>query len=329
MKLLLNGVWQTDVQSLEGERIASGAFRDKISADGTTGFRAEPDRYHLYVSYACPFAHRTILVRQLKQLNDVISMSVLSPDWGSPDGWVFGGWGDTTPDSVNGCEALHQIYTKAKPDFTGRVTVPVLWDKKLGTIVNNESAEIMRMVNTEFNAFAKADIDLYPTALRTEIDGINTFVASRINIGVYNAGFAKNQAQYDSAIDSLFDALDHLEIRLANRHYLIDEQLTEADLRLFATLVRFDVAYYAALNCNLRRLVDYPNLWNYTRQLYHIPGIAETVKLDHIKRHYYDTYEGVINRRIIPKGPIVTFELPQNLNHVVRGTATVASSGLM
>lgn len=304
MKLLIDGIWHADVPLLEGDSIQKGAFRSRISADGASDFQAEPDRYHLYVSFACPFAHRTILVRQLKGLNDVISMSVLSPDWGSSNGWVFGGWSDTTPDPVNGYDALHQVYTKAKPDFTGRVTVPVLWDKKLGTIVNNESAEIMRMLNSEFNAFVKADIDFYPIALQTKIDEMNAFVA-RVNVGVYNAGFAKSQAEYDAALDMLFEALDMLEVRLTQTPYLIGNRLTEADLRLFVTLVRFDIAYYGALNCNLQRLVDYPNLWNYTRSLYHLAGVTETVKFDHIKRHYYDTYEGVINRRIIPRGPIL------------------------
>ncbi|MBW4444797.1 MAG: glutathione S-transferase C-terminal domain-containing protein [Plectolyngbya sp. WJT66-NPBG17] len=310
MKLLINGVWHSDVPLLEGGAIQKGTFRSRISADHSSEFPAELDRYHLYVSYACPFAHRTILMRQLKGLDDVISMSVLSPDWGSSEGWVFGGWSDATPDSVNGCEVLHQVYTKAKPDFTGRVTVPVLWDKQTGTIVNNESADIMRMLNEEFNAFATADIDFYPTELRTEIDEINAFVASRINVGVYNTGFAKSQAEYERAIEVLFDALDTLEVRLASCRYLVGEQFTEADLRLFVTLVRFDVAYYGALNCNLRRLIDYPNLWNYTRRIYHQPGVAQTVKFDHVKRHYYDTYEGVIDRRIVPIGPIVDFSLP-------------------
>ena len=243
MKLLINGIWHSDVPLLEGDAIQKGAFRSCISADHSSEFPAELDRYHLYVSYACPFAHRTILTRQLKGLDDVISMSVLSPDWGSSEGWVFGGWNDATPDSVNGCEALHQVYTEAQPDFTGRITVPVLWDKQTGAIVNNESAEIMRMLNEEFNAFAKANIDFYPTRWRTKIDEMNAFIASRINVGVYNAGFAKSQVEYDRAIEVLFDALDALEVRLATFRYLVGEQFTEADLRLFVTLVRFDAAY--------------------------------------------------------------------------------------
>lgn len=313
MKLLIKGVWHFDAQMSQTDSIQSGSFRSRISADSASSFQAEPGRYHLYTSFACPFAHRTILVRQLKQLNDVVSMSVLSPDWGSPEGWIFGGWHDATPDTVNGCDALHQVYVKAKSDFTGRVTVPVLWDKKLGTIVNNESAEIMRMLNTEFNAFTKSDLDLYPIALQTEIDAMNAFLANRINVGVYNVGFAKSQTQYEVAIDILFEALEQLETRLAKTQYLVGEQLTEADLRLFVTLVRFDVAYYGALNCNLRRLMDYPNLWSYTRKIYHLPGVAETVRFDHIKRHYYDTYEGVIDRRIVPRGPLIDFSLPQVL----------------
>lgn len=315
MKLLVNGVWHSnhpDSETLRAERdrIRTHFFRSQITADGSSGFKAERDRYHLYVSYACPFAHRTILVRKLKKLEDVISISVLNPDWGSPQGWVFGGWPESTPDTVNGREYLYQIYQQAKPDFTGKVTVPVLWDKQQGTIVNYESAEIMRMLNNEFNAFGDATVNFYPQELQAEIDEVNAFVANRVNSGVYNAGFASTQANYDVAIDVLFDALDTLEARLTKRQFLVGDRLTEADLRLFVTLVRFDVAYYSALNCNLQRLVDYPNLWNYTRRIYHLPGIAETVKFDHIKRHYFDTHEGVVNRRIVPKGPIVDFNLP-------------------
>lgn len=309
MKLLVNGIWHSDFQKLEGKKIQTGAFRDWVSANASR-FQSERDRYHLYVSFACPFAHRVILVRQLKKLENVISMSILSPDWGDSNGWVFNGWNDTTPDLVNSFDYLHQVYVKANPDFTGRVTVPVLWDKQWETIVNNESADILRMLATEFDAFSDANLDLYPKAFRSEIDELNAFVSDRINIGVYKVGFASSQADYDAAIEPLFDALDTLERRLANKAYLIGNQLTEADIRLFVTLVRFDVAYYGALNCNLRRLTDYPNLWNYTRRIYHLPGIAETVKFDHIKRHYYDTYEGTIDRRIVPKGPVLNWKIP-------------------
>ncbi len=315
MKLLINGSWHSnhfDSTELrdESDRIRVQFFRSWVTADGSSGFKAEPDRYHLYVSYACPFAHRTILIRKLRKLENVISMSVLNPDWGSPQGWIFGGWPESTLDTANGHEYLYQVYLQAKPDFTGKVTVPVLWDKQRRTIVNYESAEIMRMLNNEFNAFGHPTVDFFPLNLRPEIDEVNVFVAERVNIGVYNAGFASTQAKYDQAINVLFDGLDTLESRLSNRQFLVGDRLTEADLRLFVTLVRFDVAYYSALNCNVRRLVDYPNLWNYTRRIYNLPGVAETVKLDHIKRHYFDKHEGVINRRIIPKGPTVDFSLP-------------------
>lgn len=312
MKALINGVWysnhpDSDTLRAERSRIRSQFFRSQITVDGSSGFKAEADRYHLYVSYACPFAHRTILVRKLKKLENVISMSVLNPDWGSPEGWIFGGWPDSTLDTVNGHDYLYQVYQQAKPDFTGKVTVPVLWDKQQRTIVNYESAEIMRMLNNEFNAFGDTAVDFYPTALRTEINEVNAFVAERVNNGVYSAGFASTQEKYDAAIEVLFNALDTLENRLSNQQFLVGDRLTEADLRLFVTLARFDVAYYSALNCNVKRLTDYPNLWNYTRHIYHFPGVAETLKFDHIKRHYFDIHEGLINRRIVPKGPSVDF----------------------
>jgi putative glutathione S-transferase len=313
MKLLVNGKWQSNYSDSEAlrterERIRTQFFRSWITADGSSGFKAEPGRYHLYVSYACPFAHRTMLVRNLKKLESIISLSVVDPDWGNPNGWIFNDSPDCTLDTVNGYDYLYQVYTHAKPDFTGKVTVPVLWDKQQQTIVNYESAEIMRMLNNDFNAFADSDVDFYPPELRPQIDEMNAFVADCINSGVYKAGFASTQAAYDTAIDELFEALNTLENYLSKTRYLVGDRLSEADLRLFVTLVRFDVAYYGALKCNLYRLIEYPNLWNYTRHLYHLPGVAETVKFDHIKRHYYDTHEGVINRRIIPKGPILDWE---------------------
>jgi glutathionyl-hydroquinone reductase len=315
MKLLINGIWHSnhpDSAELQAERshIRAQFFRNWVTADGSSGYKAEPGRYHLYVSYACPYAHRVILIRQLKQLENVISMSVLNPDWGYPQGWVFSGWADATTDDVNRHAYLYQVYQQAKPNFTGKVTVPVLWDKQEGTIVNYESAEILRMLNTELNAFSATSVDFYPNELQIEIDQLNAFISQRINDGVYRAGFASTQDAYDVAVDDLFDALDSLEQRLSYQPYLIGDRITEADLRLFTTLVRFDIAYYTALRCNVRRLVDYPNLLNYTRRIYQLPGVAETVKFDHIKRHYFDTYEGVINRRIIPKGPGVDFSLP-------------------
>lgn len=314
MKLLIHGVWQSDQPDsadLQAKRnqIRTQFFRNWITADGTSDYSAEPGRYHLYVSYACPYAHRVILIRKLKQLENVISMSVLSPDWGSPQGWTFGGWADATSDDVNGHDYLYQVYQQAKPDFTGKVTVPVLWDKQKGTIVNYESAEILRMLNHAFNRFGDATIDFYPQELQTEIDQLNVFIGDRISDGVYQAGFASTQEAYDIAVDRLFDALDTLEQRLEHKLYLTGDRLTEADLRLFTTLIRFDVVYYTALRCNLRQLRDYPNLWSYTCRIYHLPGVAATVKFDHIKRHYFDTYEGIINHRIISKGPQLDFEL--------------------
>ncbi|UBF28933.1 glutathione S-transferase C-terminal domain-containing protein [Kovacikia minuta CCNUW1] len=314
MKLLINGIWHSshpDSAQLQTERnrVRTQFFRNWITADASSGYKAEPDRYHLYVSYACPYAHRAILIRKLKKLENIISMSVLSPDWGSPQGWTFASWTDATTDDVNGHDYLYQVYQQAKPDFTGKVTVPVLWDKQKGTIVNYESAEILRMLNCEFNTFGDATIDFYPKDLREEIDQLNDFIGDRISDGVYHAGFASSQEAYDSAVERLFNALNTLEQSLEHKPYLTGDRLTEADLRLFTTLVRFDAVYYTALHCNLQRLADYPNLWNYTRRIYHLPGVAETVKFDHIKRHYFDTYEGIINRRIIPKGPQIDFEL--------------------
>jgi glutathionyl-hydroquinone reductase len=309
MKAMVEGVWRTDVEPTPAyrEAAARSRFRDWVSADGSSGFGAESGRYHLYVSYACPFAHRTLLGRALLGLEEAVSISVLDPDWGGPMGWVFGAPPAATPDHANGLTSLPEVYRKANPRFTGKVTVPALWDRKRATIVNNESAEILRMLEVEFWAFANQEVDLYPKALRAEIDQINAFIAPRINGGVYRAGFASTQEAYDAAVIDLFAALDALEEHLSLRDFLVGGRLTEADLRLFPTLVRFDVAYYGALRCNLRRLADYPRLLAYTRRIHALPGVAETVRLDHVKRHYWDDHE-MINRRIVPIGPPVDFE---------------------
>ena len=311
MKAMTDGVWRTDVVATPAWREAAerSRFRDWVSADGSSDFAAEAGRYHLYVSYACPFAHRTLLARALLGLEEAVPVSVLDPDWGGSDGWVFNDGPMATPDHVGGLATLPEVYRRAKARFTGKVTVPALWDRTRGTIVNNESAEIMRMFEVEFRTLATREIDLYPEPLRAEIDQINAFVGPRVNGGVYRAGFAATQEAYDAAVLELFVALDEVEQRLSARRFLVGERLTEADLRLFATLVRFDVAYYGALRCNLRRLVEYPNLWAYTRRLYHLPGIAATVKLDHVKRHYWDDHE-MINRRIVPIGPEVDLGEP-------------------
>jgi putative glutathione S-transferase len=306
---MVEGVWRTDVEPTPAYRAAAerSRFCAWVRADGASDFAPEPGRYHLYVSYACPFAHRTLLGRALLGLEEAVSVSVLDPDWGGAMGWVFGTSPTATPDHVNGLASLPEVYRKANARFTGRVTVPALWDKRRGTIVNNESAEILRMFEVEFRALATTGLDLYPDALRAEIDEVNALVGPRVNNGVYRAGFASSQEAYDAAVRDLFAALDDLETRLATRRFLVGERLTEADLRLFPTLIRFDVAYYGALRCNLKRLADYPHLLAYTKRILRIPGVAATVKLDHVKRHYWDDHE-MINRRIVPIGPTVEFE---------------------
>ena len=259
-------------------------FRNWVTADGAPGptgegdFPAEPGRYHLYVSYACPWAHRTLILRQLKGLQDAISVSVVHPIM-PPESWVFGDYPGATPDHVHGCDSLAQLYAHVDPQHAGVVTVPVLYDKARDTIVNNESSEIIRMLNSAFNRWTQSDLDLYPAELRGKIDQLNAFVYERINNGVYRAGFATRQPAYEKAVVSLFDALDVLEQRLARQPYLAGHRISEADWRLFTTLVRFDAVYYGHFKCNIRRLRDYPNLWAYTRALYQWPGIADTVNI--------------------------------------------------
>jgi glutathionyl-hydroquinone reductase len=290
-------------------------FRNWVTPDGSPGpsgdggFRAEPGRYHLYVSYACPWAHRTLIVRALKGLEDLISVSVVHPVM-PPESWVFGDYPGATPDPVHGYEKLHQLYAHAAPGFDGVVTVPVLYDKARDTIVNNESSEIIRMLNSAFDAFGRADLDLYPDALRADIDAVNDLVYDNINNGVYRAGFATSQSAYEAAFDALFATLDELEARLATQRYLVGGRITEADWRLFTTLVRFDAVYHGHFKCNLRRIVDYPSLWAYTRELYQMPGVAETVRMDHIKLHYYASHTAINPTGIVPKGPALDFLAP-------------------
>ncbi len=326
MGLLVNGIWHDQWYDTDktGGRFVRGetSFRNWITPDGRPGpagqggFKAEPGRYHLYVSLACPWAHRALIFRKLKSLEDTISVSVVDPFMGDK-GWAFGApdgtlTRDATRDEVNGAGYLHQIYSKARPDYTGRVTVPVLWDKKGATIVNNESAEIIRMLNSAFDAWGDARVNFYPEQLRPEIDGVNALVYDTVNNGVYKCGFATTQEAYEQAFDVLFASLDWLEERLGRRRYLVGDRLTEADWRLFTTLVRFDAVYYSHFKCNLRRLIDYSNLWNYTRELYQYPGVAETVNLAHIKRHYYGSHERINPTRIVPKGPAIDFSVPHN-----------------
>jgi putative glutathione S-transferase len=283
------------------------AFRNWVRADGSTDFAPEAGRYHLYVSLACPWASRAIIYRKLKGLEDAIPMTVVDPVRDAK-GWRFL---DDEPDPVNGFEYLSQAYLQTDPDFSDRVTVPLLWDTKTGRAVNNESSEIIRMLNSEFDEFAKhPELDLYPEELREEIDGINERVYNSVNNGVYRAGFATTQEAYEEAFDELFDTLDWLDGLLAERRYLTGDRITEADWRLFVTLVRFDPVYVGHFKCNLQRIADYPNLSAYLRDLYQQPGIAETVDFDHIKRHYYMTHPQINPTGVVPKGPELDLETP-------------------
>ncbi len=321
MGLLVNGQWRDqwyDTKSAKGRFVRwDSAFRDWVTRDGEPGpsgeggFKAEPGRYHLYVSLACPWAHRALIFRKLKGLEEAVTTSIVHPDM-LEDGWAFGEYPGSTTDDVNGADFLRQIYTKAKPDISGRVTVPVLWDKRRETIVNNESAEIIRMLNDAFDPFAKRHYDFYPEPLRAEIDEINAFVYHNVNNGVYKAGFAATQEAYEEAFRALFAALDRLEGQLAERRYLAGARLTEADWRLFTTLVRFDAVYVGHFKCNLRRIADYPNLSGYLRELFQVPGVADTVNLDQIKRHYYYSHKQINPTRVVPLGPALDFNAPHD-----------------
>lgn len=324
MGLLIEGVWHDkwyDTRSTGGRfQRQESAFRNWVTADGSPGptgeggFPAEAGRYHLYVSLACPWAHRTLILRKLKGLEAAISISAVHYHMGE-NGWEFratdieGDGADGDP--LYGLDFLHQLYRRVKPDYTGRVTVPVLFDRRRETIVSNESAEIVRMLNAAFEGIADPQApDLYPEPLRAEIDAVNAEVYDRVNNGVYKAGFATSQGAYEEAFHRLFACLDGLEARLARNRYLVGDTLTEADWRLFTTLVRFDPVYVGHFKCNRNRLVDFPNLWDYTRELYQMPGIAETVELAHIKRHYYGSHPTVNPTGIVPLGPQVDYSLP-------------------
>ena len=304
------------VKKVKGEFTRSeSTFRNWVTKDGNSGssgvgdFIAEPGRYHLYVSYACPWAHRTLIFRALKGLEDVISVSVVHPLM-PEESWVFAEYPGATKDHVNQAHFLYENYRLADPQFNGLVTVPVLWDKKKRTIVNNESSEIIRMLNSAFNDYAKSDIDYYPDSLRQDIDSINSLVYHDVNNGVYRCGFATTQDAYNRAFDRLFDALEELDARLSLRRYLAGNQITEADWRLFTTLVRFDAVYYSHFKTNKKRLMDYSNLWSYARELYQVPGVAQTVNMDHIKTHYFGSHRSINPTGIIPKGPEIDFMLP-------------------
>ena len=319
MGMLVDGKWQAR-NEVSGDRSGrfrrtETQFRNWITADGRPGpsgeggFAAAPGRYHLYVSYACPWAHRSLIMRALKGLEDKVSLSVVH--WLMGDkGWSFEPGEGVIGDPLFDAQYLHEIYAAAKPDYTGRASVPVLWDKERGTIVNNESAEIIRMFNSAFDEVGAASGDYCPGPLRDEIDAVNERVYDTVNNGVYKAGFATTQEAYEEAVVPLFETLDWLEDRLSRQPYVAGERLTEADIRLFTTLVRFDPVYHGHFKCNIRRLVDYPQLWALTREIYQMPQVRGTVHFDHIKRHYYMSHRSVNPTGIVPVGPAIDFETP-------------------
>lgn len=320
MSLMIKGVLRDEdwleAESQDGEFMRlDSQFRNWVTADGAAGpsgeggFPAEPGRYHLYISWACPWAHRTLIFRKLKGLEDLIGLSIVNPYMHEP-GWTFEPYPDSTEDHVHGVRYMHELYSRTDPQFTGIVTVPVLWDRQRDTIVNNESSEIIRMFNSAFEAFTDRHEDYYPEALRAEIDAVNERIYENLNNGVYRSGFATTQKAYEAAYQRLFETLDWLEERLSRQRYLVGDRLTEADWRLFTTLVRFDAVYYSHFKCNRRRLVDYPNLWGYTRELYQMEGIAETVHLDQIKTHYYGSHAQLNPSGIVPRGPEIDFDVP-------------------
>ena len=318
MGMLVDGQWRdedpVDETGKAGnfQRVDS-VFRDRITADGSSGFPAEAGRYHLYVAYTCPWAHRTQIYLALKKLTGAISVAIAVPGLRA-EGWTYednAAFPDCTPDRVNGFHYLHQAYAASNPHYTGKVTVPTLWDKKTKRIVNNESSEMIRMLNSEFAAVGADHYDFYPKALRSEIDQVNAQVYANVNNGVYRCGFAKSQGAYEEAFDGLFATLDEIEARLGRQRYLVGNQITEADWRLFPTLVRFDVAYFSLFKCNRQRIADYPNLSNYMRELYQVPGVAGTVKARYYVINYYAIAK-VNPTGIIPKGTPVDFGQPHD-----------------
>lgn len=327
MGLLIDGKWHdkwydTDKTGGKFEREAA-RFRNWVTADGSPGpdgeggFKAESGRYHLYVSMACPWAHRTLIFRKLKGLEKHISVSVVHPDM-VENGWEFRPDSEQHWDHLHGFRFMHQVYTKAAPEYSGRVTVPTLWDKKKGTIASNESAEIIRMFNSAFDGLegVRTDLDFYPGALQEEIDTVNARIYDTVNNGVYKAGFATAQDKYEEAYNALFDSLDWLEERLSSQRYLVGGRLTEADWRLFTTLIRFDAVYYSHFKCNRQRISDFPALSAYVRDLYQVPGVVETVDIDQIKRHYYVSQRTINPTQIVPVGPALDFEAPHGREHL-------------
>lgn len=314
MGLLINGQWHDGAQGTTQGRFVrkESVFRNWVTPSGEPGpggqggFAAEPDRYHLYISLACPWAHRTMMMRSLKGIQPIVGVSVVN--WLMLDkGWTFNPGPGVVGDPIGNAQLLSEIYLGADPTYTGRVTVPVLWDRKKSTIVSNESSDIMRMFNSAFDGVGANAMDLYPSELRPEIDAISARLNHSLNNGVYKAGFATSQDAYEEAVYALFETLDWLEEKLGSRRYLVDDRLTEADIRLFVTLVRFDAVYHSHFKCNMRRIQDYPNLSNYGHYIYHLPGIPDTVNFEHIKRHYYESHPLLSPGRIVPLGPELGF----------------------
>lgn len=318
MGLLVNGEWHDqwyDTESTGGHFVRQESqFRHWITKDGQPGptgdggFKAEPGRYHLYISYACPWASRVLMMRTLKGLEDMISISIVHPHM-LEHGWTFHDYPGVIKDPVINADYMYEIYTHVDSNYSGRVTVPVLYDLKQDTIVNNESSDIIRMLTRAFDDLGAKEGDYYPEELRSEIDKMNDFVYPNINNGVYKTGFATEQSVYEKEVHHVFDALDKLEAHLEHHNYLVNDQFTEADIRLFTTLVRFDKVYFGHFKCNIRQLVDYPKLWEYTRRIYHIPGIKETVNFDHIQQHYYYSHKTINPNGIVPVGPDLDFSL--------------------
>jgi putative glutathione S-transferase len=315
MGRLIEGAWTKDDvvrTDAKGRFVRSDSvFRDWVTADGRSGYAAEAGRYHLYVSLACPWAHRTLIVRNLRGLDRAISLSVVDYFLG-PEGWHFSDAPGAIPDPVHGARLLREVYVKASPGYTGRVTVPVLWDKRTGTIVNNESREIVRMFDTAFDAYAREGTGFLPAGREAEVDATIDANYAPINNGVYRAGFARSQEAYDEAVTELFAALDRCEAVLARRRYLCGDRITEADWCLFTTLVRFDAVYHTHFKCNLRRIADYPNLGNYLKDLYQVPGVAETVDFTHIKGHYFRSHTSINPSGIVPNGPLLDLATPHD-----------------
>ena len=312
--MLVEGDWKTqrEFANENGRFVRSTtSFRDRVTADGSSGFPAEAGRYHLYVSWACPWAHRTAIMRKVKGLEDAISLSSVEPHMGD-DGWAFSDGSGAFPDPLYGEGFLRDIYTRADPGYTGRVTTPVLWDKQRETVVNNESREVMKMLDTEFGALATTDAEFYPEDLRDDIERTLDEIYDPVNNGVYRAGFASKQRAYEEAVTELFDALDRWETVLSERRFMLGDNVTGADWAFFTTLVRFDAVYHGHFKCNLRRIVDYPNLWGYVRDLYQYPGVAETVDIGHIKEHYYGSHRSINPYGIVPKGPILDLSEPHD-----------------